>query len=69
MHKMIQHLELDWPIKWHHDDPSFFDKLGIVSVPTLIKEVRPNEYSIRAVGMPEIKNYIINMNTNEDEEE
>lgn len=68
-HKMIQHLELDWPTKWYHDDPTFFKKLGIVSVPALIKVVGSNEYSIEAIGLPEIKNYITNMNTNRDEEE
>lgn len=68
LHDLLQVMELDWPVIWHHDDPSFFDKLGIMSVPTLIKEVGDNEYKIMAIGMPEIKNHIDNINTNEEEE-
>ena len=62
----------DWHTKWYHDDPDFFEKLCILSVPAIIEQVTMNEYSIKAIGLPEIQKYmnelITNKNLNEEEE-
>ncbi len=79
LHSLLENMEIDMPIMWHHDKPQFFEDLGIKAVPALIKEVRKNEYSIKAIGLPEIKKYIStnrienntlyeNENLNEEEE-
>ena len=53
--------------KYLHNDKNLFDALAIRSTPTLVKELNLNEYQIRAVGLPDILNYLSGY-TGEEEE-
>ena len=58
LHDLLQHLNIDWETKWLHDEPDFFNRLGVKSAPSLAEPLGNGEYKIVAVGFTDIKSYI-----------
>lgn len=72
LHDILVANNLDWEIKWYHEEPEFFEMLGVRSAPSLLKMTGLingyKHYKVVAVGLPDIQKYM-NNNFNENEEE
>tara|TARA_R100001443_G_scaffold977_2_gene3850 strand:- start:38364 stop:38633 length:270 start_codon:yes stop_codon:yes gene_type:complete len=73
LHDILVANNLNWETKWHHEDPKFFEMLGVKSAPTLLKMTGLingyKHYKVVAVGLPDIQKYMNNNFNNNEEEE
>ena len=57
LQQYLIHQEIDWEFIYPETNPHLYSSLGVMSTPTLVGEIRPSEYKVLEVGLPQIIDY------------